>query len=121
MSKESTDVKGITCRANWELFGCLQMSKKIIKLEKETASWKHRWEKSHAALLEMAADKQIRDQEIALSSRQLTQLQKLCRTLTEERAQLMSAAHTPASGKSNIAEPHIFFWGGDVYFMRDYL
>lgn len=67
-----------------------QMSKKIVKLEKETSTWKMRWEKSHQALLEMATDKQQRDAELALANRQLTQLHKLCRTLTEERAKLMA-------------------------------
>jgi murein endopeptidase len=63
----------------------LQMSKKIVNLEKETHSWKSRWEKSHQALIEMAADKQKKDEEFALASKQVMQLQKLCRTLQEER------------------------------------
>ncbi|KAJ1531929.1 hypothetical protein ONE63_000570 [Megalurothrips usitatus] len=67
-----------------------KMSKKIVKLEKETSTWKLRWEKSHQALLEMATDKQQRDAELSLANRQLTQLHKLCRTLTEERAKLMA-------------------------------
>jgi hypothetical protein len=66
------------------------MSKKICKLEKETSSWKQRWEKSHQALLEMAADKQQRDSELALATRQLAQLQKLCRTLQAERTSLLA-------------------------------
>jgi Myosin-like coiled-coil protein len=61
------------------------MSKKIVNLEKETHSWKSRWEKSHQALIEMAADKQKKDEEFALASKQVMQLQKLCRTLQEER------------------------------------
>lgn len=67
-----------------------KMSKKIVKLEKETTTWKMRWEKSHQALLEMATDKQQRDAELSLANRQLNQLHKLCRTLTEERAKLMA-------------------------------
>ncbi|XP_034253201.1 beta-taxilin isoform X2 [Thrips palmi] len=77
-----------------------KMSKKIVKLEKETSTWKLRWEKSHQALLEMATDKQQRDAELSLANRQLNQLHKLCRTLTEERAKLMAqinaiGANTP--------------------------
>lgn len=64
----------------------LQMSKKILNLEKETHSWKTRWEKSHQALIEMAADKQKKDEEFALAAKQVLQLQKLCRTLQEERS-----------------------------------
>jgi hypothetical protein len=79
------------------------MSKKVCKLEKETSSWKQRWEKSHQSLLEMAADKQQRDSELALATRQLAQLQKLCRTLQTERtsllAQLKAVGATEAEGE----------------------
>jgi hypothetical protein len=86
----------------------LQMSKKICKLEKETSSWKQRWEKSHQALLEMAADKQQRDGELALATRQLAQLQKLCRTLQAERTSLLAqikaeeVAKTGAEGGASV-------------------
>lgn len=66
------------------------MSKKITKLEKETSTWKMKWESSHKALLQMAAEKQQRDADLALSARQLAQLQKLCRTLQSERSSLLS-------------------------------
>ncbi|XP_059469496.1 beta-taxilin [Neocloeon triangulifer] len=62
-----------------------KMSKKIIKLEKETCSWKQRWENSHSALCDMIADKQQRDEELLLAGKQVAQLQRLCRTLQEER------------------------------------
>lgn len=67
-----------------------KMSKKITKLEKETSVWKMKWESSHKALLQMAAEKQQRDADLALSLRQLAQLQKLCRTLQSERTSLLS-------------------------------
>lgn len=35
---------------------CLQMTKKIKKLEKETAMYRSRWESSNKALLEMAEE-----------------------------------------------------------------
>ncbi|KAK7866043.1 hypothetical protein R5R35_008555 [Gryllus longicercus] len=76
-----------------------KMSKKICKLEKETSSWKQRWEKSHQALLEMAADKQQRDSDLALATKQIAQLQKLCRTLQVERTSLL------AQLKNNINNP----------------
>jgi murein endopeptidase len=66
------------------------MSKKICKLEKETTSWKTRWERSHQALLEMAADKQQRDEEMVKAARQMAQLQRLCRTLQEQRTKYMT-------------------------------
>lgn len=66
------------------------MSKKITKLEKETSVWKMKWESSHKALLQMAAEKQQRDADLQLSLRQLNQLQKLCRTLQSERTSLLA-------------------------------
>lgn len=57
------------------------MSKKIVKLEKETMSWKLRWENSQTALLNMASEKQKQVGDLSLAQRQLLQLQKLCRTL----------------------------------------
>jgi hypothetical protein len=77
-----------------------QMSKKICKLEKETSSWKQRWEKSHQALLEMAADKQQRDGELALATRQLAQLQKLCRTLQVERTSMLAQLKAEGAAKT---------------------
>jgi hypothetical protein len=76
------------------------MSKKVCKLEKETSSWKQRWEKSHQALLEMAADKQQRDSELALATRQLAQLQKLCRTLQAERTSLLAQLKAEGTAKT---------------------
>lgn len=59
------------------------MSKKIAKLEKETSIWRSRWENDHKALLQVAAEK-------LQLSKQLTQLQKLCRTLQGDRTALLS-------------------------------
>ncbi|KAL0275604.1 UNVERIFIED_CONTAM: hypothetical protein PYX00_003409 [Menopon gallinae] len=76
-----------------------KMSKKITRLEKETSVWKMKWEGSHKALLQMAAEKQQRDAELALAAKQLNQLQKLCRTLQAERSslirQLKNEGHVP--------------------------
>ncbi|KAF4522435.1 hypothetical protein B566_EDAN012335 [Ephemera danica] len=69
-----------------EVFNSFKVEmEKICRLEKETSSWKTRWEKSHQALLEMAADKQQKEEEMGVAVRQMAQLQKLCRTLQEER------------------------------------
>lgn len=57
------------------------MSKKAQKQEKESLAWKQRWEKSHAALIDMATEKQQIDSTCALQTRQLMQLQRLCRTM----------------------------------------
>ncbi|KAK0094284.1 hypothetical protein PV326_011358 [Microctonus aethiopoides] len=67
-----------------------KMSKKILKLEKETSLWKQRWEKSHAALLEMASDKQTRDTEMEKLTHKLSLLQELCKAFQRERAELLA-------------------------------
>nr|XP_018908655.1 PREDICTED: alpha-taxilin-like [Bemisia tabaci]XP_018908656.1 PREDICTED: alpha-taxilin-like [Bemisia tabaci] len=75
-----------------------KMSKKITKLEKETSTWKKRWEQSHQAVLEMAVDKQVSDQELKKTSRQLQALQSLCRTLQTERTQLLATVKKLTGG-----------------------
>lgn len=35
---------------------CLQMTKKIKKLEKETTQWRSKWESNNQALLQMAEE-----------------------------------------------------------------
>ncbi|XP_063224937.1 alpha-taxilin-like isoform X1 [Bacillus rossius redtenbacheri] len=67
-----------------------KMSRKVDKMQKEALMWKGRCEKSQLALLEMAADKQRQDAELAQTARKLLQLQKLCRTLQAERTALHS-------------------------------
>lgn len=66
------------------------MTKKLKTLEKETAQWKNRWEKSNSLLLEMANEKKQRDAEILSTTKQLAQLEKLCRALQNERVSLIS-------------------------------
>ncbi|XP_015121245.1 gamma-taxilin [Diachasma alloeum] len=76
-----------------------KMSKKILKLEKETSLWKQRWEKSHAALLDMAADKQTRDAEMSKLTHKLSLLQELCKAFQRERTELLAQlrAHAHAN------------------------
>lgn len=57
------------------------MTKRIKSLEKESYEWRSKYEKSTKAMLEMASDKTAQDQYVGKASRQLSQLQKLCRTL----------------------------------------
>ena len=76
------------------------MTKKLKNLEKETATWKLRWEKSNKALLDMATEKQQRDALLANTTKQVTQLEKLCRALQTERTSLISQLKE----KSGISE-----------------
>ncbi|RVE53429.1 hypothetical protein evm_001999 [Chilo suppressalis] len=66
------------------------MSKKIKKLEKESLSWKKRWETSQTALLDMCGERQASEEKAANSNRQLLHMQSLCRTLQGERTVLLN-------------------------------
>lgn len=65
------------------------MSKKILKLEKETNMWKTRCERSNAVIIEMATDKQSRDAEIVQLNKKSSLLQELCKAFQQERANLL--------------------------------
>lgn len=67
------------------------MSKKIMKLEKETASWRTKAEKANSIAIDLASEKSVRDEHIAKTHKQLWHLQKLCRTLQAERTVLIAA------------------------------
>lgn len=66
------------------------MTKKLKNLEKETQTWKQRWEKSNKALMDMAGEKQSRDASLAAATKQVAQLEKLCRALQTERQTLIA-------------------------------
>lgn len=67
-----------------------EMTKKLKSLEKETAQWKQRWEKSNTLLLDMASEKKQRDAELVSTTKQVAQLEKLCRALQTERVTLIN-------------------------------
>lgn len=62
-----------------------KMSKKTFKMEKEMLQWKIKYEKANAMLLDLVSEKQVRDEHITKTAKQLFQLQKLCRTLSAEK------------------------------------
>lgn len=62
-----------------------KMSKKTFMIEKEMLQWKIKYEKTNALLLNMISEKQVLDEQIAKSSKQIFQLQKLCRALSAEK------------------------------------
>ncbi|KAI5644756.1 myosin-like coiled-coil protein domain-containing protein [Phthorimaea operculella] len=66
------------------------MSKKIKKLEKESLSWKKRWETSQTALLDMCGERQATEERVSATTRQLQHMQSLCRTLQAERTVLLN-------------------------------
>lgn len=66
------------------------MSKKIVKQEKESASWKMRYERCQQLLDEMTNERTRMISDLSVATRQLSTLQKLCRTLHSERQALLS-------------------------------
>ncbi|XP_070504521.1 beta-taxilin-like isoform X2 [Chironomus tepperi] len=62
-----------------------QMTKKTFKMEKEMLQWKIKYEKANAMLLDLISEKQVRDEHITKTAKQLFHLQKLCRTLSAEK------------------------------------
>ncbi|XP_030003943.1 alpha-taxilin [Sphaeramia orbicularis] len=65
-----------------------KMTKKIKKLEKETAMYRSRWESSNKALLEMAEEKAVRDRDFEALQGKVQRLEKLRRALKVERNEL---------------------------------
>lgn len=66
------------------------MSKKIVKQEKESASWKMRYERCQQLLDEMTNERARMISDLSVATRQLSTLQKLCRTLHSDRQTLLS-------------------------------
>ncbi|XP_047508145.1 gamma-taxilin [Pieris napi] len=77
-----------------------KMSKKIQKLEKESLSWKKRWETSQTALLDMCGERQASEEKAVAANRHLHHMQGLCRTLQAERTVLLTTLK-----ENNIERP----------------
>ncbi|XP_056419312.1 beta-taxilin [Hyla sarda] len=65
-----------------------KMTKKIKKLEKDTNTWKTRFENCNKALLDMIEEKTMRAKEYECFVAKIERLEKLCRALQEERIEL---------------------------------
>ncbi|KAI3358357.1 hypothetical protein L3Q82_014801 [Scortum barcoo] len=76
-----------------------KMTKKIKKLEKETAMYRSRWESSNKALLEMAEEKAVRDRDFEALQGKVQRLEKLRRALKVERNELNKKVQ-------NLSDPH---------------
>ncbi|KAK2826587.1 hypothetical protein Q5P01_020801 [Channa striata] len=62
-----------------------KMAKKMKKLEKECQSWKTRFDACNKNLIDMVADKAIKEKEFELITIKNQKLENLCRALQEER------------------------------------
>ncbi|NXD78306.1 TXLNB protein, partial [Halcyon senegalensis] len=65
-----------------------KMTKKMKKLEKDTATWKSRFENCNRALLDMIEEKAVRSKEYECFVLKIQRLENLCRALQEERNEL---------------------------------
>lgn len=65
-----------------------QMTKKIKKLEKETKTWKERWEGANKALLDMVTERSELEKHLDLQTKKNGQLQNLCRALQQQLTEL---------------------------------
>ncbi|NXN67350.1 TXLNB protein, partial [Himantopus himantopus] len=65
-----------------------KMTKKMKKLEKDTATWKSRFESCNRALLDMIEEKAMRSKEYECFALKIQRLENLCRALQEERNEL---------------------------------
>ncbi|NXE88331.1 TXLNB protein, partial [Menura novaehollandiae] len=65
-----------------------KMTKKMKKLEKDTATWKSRFENCNKALLDMIEEKAMRSKEYECFVLKIQRLENLCRALQEERNEL---------------------------------
>ncbi|XP_075780424.1 beta-taxilin isoform X1 [Pelodiscus sinensis] len=65
-----------------------KMTKKMKKLEKDTATWKARFENCNKALLDMIDEKAMRAKEYECFVLKIQRLENLCRALQEERNEL---------------------------------
>uniref|UniRef100_A0A803VSZ6 Taxilin beta n=1 Tax=Ficedula albicollis TaxID=59894 RepID=A0A803VSZ6_FICAL len=65
-----------------------KMTKKMKKLEKDTATWKSRFENCNRALLDMIEEKAMRTKEYECFMLKIQRLENLCRALQEERNEL---------------------------------
>ncbi|CAL8274406.1 unnamed protein product [Merluccius merluccius] len=77
-----------------------KMTKKMKKLEKECVTWKSRFDGCNKALLDMLADKTLKEKEFELFTVKNQKLENLCRALQEERktlAQKVQEAGGPAA------------------------
>ncbi|XP_039178684.1 beta-taxilin isoform X2 [Crotalus tigris] len=84
-----------------------KMTKKMKKLEKDTATWKARFENCNRALLDMIEEKSMRAKEYECFVVKIQRLENLCRALQEERNVLykkIKEAQFPEENKEEEAE-----------------
>ncbi|XP_072546449.1 taxilin beta b [Salminus brasiliensis] len=102
-SEKFDEFKGTVSKSSGVYAGFKQdiekMSKKMKKLEKEANGWKSRFEGCNKTLVEMVADKVLKEKEFELFTLKTQKLEKLCRALQDERKSLyQKLQENPLSG-----------------------
>uniref|UniRef100_A0A8C9ZCT6 Taxilin beta b n=1 Tax=Sander lucioperca TaxID=283035 RepID=A0A8C9ZCT6_SANLU len=91
-SKKFDEFQGTVSQSNSVYTGFKQdmdkMAKKMKKMDKECQSWKTRFDGCNKSLLDMVADKAIKEKEFELIMTKNQKLENLCRALQEERKSL---------------------------------
>uniref|UniRef100_A0A671N1Q2 Beta-taxilin-like n=1 Tax=Sinocyclocheilus anshuiensis TaxID=1608454 RepID=A0A671N1Q2_9TELE len=85
-----------------------KMAKKMKKLEKEATAWKSRFDGCNKALIDMVADKALKEKEFELITLKTQKLENLCRALQDERKTLYQKLHgsqQPGAEDSAATEP----------------
>ncbi|XP_076013632.1 taxilin beta b [Genypterus blacodes] len=109
-SKKFDEFQGTVSKSNTVYSGFKQdmdkMSKKMKKLEKECQSWKSRFDGCNKSLIDMVADRTLKEKEFELIILKNQKLEKLCRALQGERKSLYEKVQE-AGGQAevNTAEP----------------
>ncbi|CAK6974087.1 taxilin beta b isoform X2 [Scomber scombrus] len=109
-SKKFDEFQGTVSKSNSVYSGFKQdmdkMAKKMKKLEKECQSWKSRFDNCNKGLIDMVADKALKEKEFELVIVKNQKLENLCRALQEERKSLFEKVQE-AGGHSEVttAEP----------------
>ncbi|XP_026195226.1 taxilin beta b [Anabas testudineus] len=84
-----------------------KMAKKMKKLDKECLSWKTRFDACNKNLIDMVADKAIKEKEFELVTIKNQKLENLCRALQEERKNLYVKVQGAGSPDINSVEPTV--------------
>ncbi|XP_053566634.1 beta-taxilin [Bombina bombina] len=81
-----------------------KMTKKMKKLEKDTNTWKTRFENCNKALLDMIEEKTMRAKEYECFAVKINRLEKLCRALQEERIELYKKIKEAKASNETLEE-----------------
>ncbi|XP_044022680.1 taxilin beta b [Siniperca chuatsi] len=114
-SKKFDEFQGTVSKSNSVYSGFKQdmdkMAKKMKKLDKECQSWKTRFDGCNKSLVDMVADKAIKEKEFELVTIKNQKLENLCRALQEERKSLyekmQGAGGQPDSNTTETTEKEV--------------